>query len=46
VGRPAAGDDRLANLVQWLSMIGSLVGVSLLARAWAQLDARWLPREC
>jgi 4-amino-4-deoxy-L-arabinose transferase-like glycosyltransferase len=26
------GDDRLANLVQWLSMIGSLVGVSLLAR--------------
>lgn len=26
------GDDRLANLVQWLSMIGVLVGVSLIAK--------------
>src|SRR6478672_1756889 len=27
-----SGSDRLANLVQWFSMLGSLVGVSLLAR--------------
>ncbi len=27
-----AGGDRLANLVQWGSMVGSLVGVSLIAR--------------
>jgi hypothetical protein len=26
------GDDQLANLVQWLSMIGSLIGVSLTAK--------------
>ena len=26
------GGDRLANLVQWLSMLGSLLGVSLVAR--------------
>jgi len=26
------GDDQLANLVQWLSMIGSLIGVTLAAR--------------
>ena len=26
------GDDRLAQLVQWFSMLGSLVGVSLIAR--------------
>ena len=26
------GDDHLANLVQWLSMIGSLIGVTLVAR--------------
>ncbi len=30
-----AGSDRLANLVQWFSMVGSAVGVSLIARgAW------------
>ena len=27
-----AGGDRLANLVQWLAMLGCLVGVSLIAR--------------
>jgi Dolichyl-phosphate-mannose-protein mannosyltransferase len=27
-----AGGDRLANLVQWFSMLGSLVGVSLVAK--------------
>jgi 4-amino-4-deoxy-L-arabinose transferase-like glycosyltransferase len=27
-----SGDDRFANLVQWLSMLGSLVGVSLVAK--------------
>ena len=27
-----AGDDRYANLVQWLSMLGSIIGVSLIAR--------------
>ncbi len=26
------GDDRLANLVQWYSMVGSIVGVSLIAK--------------
>ena len=26
------GDDRLANLVQWLSMVGSLIGVTLAAK--------------
>jgi 4-amino-4-deoxy-L-arabinose transferase-like glycosyltransferase len=32
-----SGSDRFANLIQWLSMIGSLVGVSLIAQ---QLGAR------
>jgi 4-amino-4-deoxy-L-arabinose transferase-like glycosyltransferase len=27
-----AGSDRVANLVQWFSMVGSMVGVSLLAK--------------
>ncbi|MAG37446.1 MAG: hypothetical protein CL878_14520 [Dehalococcoidia bacterium] len=27
-----AGNDRLANLVQWLSMVGSIIGVSALAQ--------------
>jgi hypothetical protein len=33
-----AGDERAGNLVQWLSMLGCLVGVSLVA---AQLGADW-----
>lgn len=38
------GNDRLANLVQWLSMLGSLFGVSLIAGQlgagrWGQLGA-------
>lgn len=32
------GGDRLANLVQWFSMVGSIVGVSLIAK---QLGANW-----
>lgn len=32
-----SGGDRFANLVQWLSMVGSVIGVSLLAQ---QLGAR------
>lgn len=27
-----SGSDRFANLVQWMSMVGSLIGVSLIAR--------------
>lgn len=27
-----SGDDRLANAVQWLSMLGSIIGVSLIAK--------------
>jgi hypothetical protein len=34
-----SGDDHLANLVQWLAMAGSLVGVSLIARE-LQADAK------
>ncbi len=38
------GNDRLANLVQWFSMLGSLVGISALAgllgaRRWGQFAA-------
>ncbi len=33
-----SGGDRFANLVQWFSMVGSIVGVSLIAK---QLGADW-----
>src|SRR5262245_35403163 len=33
-----SGGDRLANAVQWLSMLGSIVGVSLIAK---QLGGSW-----
>jgi len=38
-----SGDDRLANSVQWLSMTGSLVGVSLIARQLGgDRNTQWL----
>ena len=37
------GDDRLANTIQWLSMVGALIGVSLITKLFGGTkSAQWL----